>query len=174
MKKHSCEELGVCQSRAECHGPCSAKRHPFAPGVIGRGLLFGGVAAVRPVLPHNQQLLDFIEAHQPIGLSALFARFDGAGENFKAFSARLHYLKAQGWLLNAGASTRAVWSRSSERPSHTLRPKVVAQPAAAVGQTVPPRQYDYMRGPVYQPAACATPRAGAFDFLQLASHGHRC
>ena len=34
--------------------------------------------------------------------------------------------------------------------------------------------YDYMRGPVYQPAACTAPRAGAFDFLQLASHGHRC
>jgi hypothetical protein len=130
---------------------------------------------VRPVLPHNQQLLDFIEAHQPIGLSALFANFDGAGESLHAFSKRLHYLKAQGWLLNAGASTRAVWSRSSERPSHTLQPKVVAQPvAAAVGQLVPPRQHNVMHGPTYQPAAGTALRPGALDFMRLASHGHRC
>lgn len=129
---------------------------------------------MRPVLPHNQQLLDFIEAHQPIGLSALFASFDGAGESINAFSKRLHYLKAQGWLLNAGASTRAVWSRSSERPSHTLQPRLALQPAAAVGQPVPPRQHNVMHGPTYRPAAAPALRPGALDFMRLASHGHRC
>lgn len=135
---------------------------------------------MRPVLPHNQQLLDFIQAHQPIGLSDLFARFDGAGENLTAFSKRLHYLKKQGWLLTAGASTRAVWSRSSARPSHTLQrrlttqPKLALQPSAAVGHLVPPRQHNVMHGPTYQPAAGTALRPGALDFMRLSSHGHRC
>ena len=34
----SCEELGVCQLRAECHiacdGPPGRERFPFAPGVL--------------------------------------------------------------------------------------------------------------------------------------------
>lgn len=132
------------------------------------------MAAVRPVLPHNQQLLDFIEAHQPIGLSALFASFDGAGESLTAFTKRLHYLKKQGWLLSAGKSTRAVWSRSSERPSQALPPKVAPQPAAAVGWPVPPRQHNVMHGPTYQPAASPALRPGALDFMRLASHGNRC
>lgn len=37
MKKRTCEELGACQARAECHVTCSApaqNSYPFAPGVI--------------------------------------------------------------------------------------------------------------------------------------------
>ena len=40
MSKRSCEELGVCQARAECHLACAAPprdRFPFAPGVIDLG-----------------------------------------------------------------------------------------------------------------------------------------
>ncbi len=39
--KCTCDELGVCQQRAECHLPCSgppeSNRFPFAPGVIDTG-----------------------------------------------------------------------------------------------------------------------------------------
>lgn len=44
MKKRTCEELGVCQSRAECHVACSApaqKDYPFAPGVIQGSAEYG-------------------------------------------------------------------------------------------------------------------------------------
>lgn len=37
MKKRTCEDLGVCQSRAECHATCSSpprKGDFFAPGTI--------------------------------------------------------------------------------------------------------------------------------------------
>lgn len=40
-KKYTCDQLGVCQSLAECHLPCSGppepNRFPFAPGVIDTG-----------------------------------------------------------------------------------------------------------------------------------------
>lgn len=38
MKKHTCDQLGVCQQLSECHLPCEGppvpNRFPFAPGVI--------------------------------------------------------------------------------------------------------------------------------------------
>lgn len=36
-KDRTCDELGVCQARAECHVDCACppqSRYPFAPGVI--------------------------------------------------------------------------------------------------------------------------------------------
>ena len=40
MSKRTCDELGVCQQRTECHLACSPpprQRYPFAPGVIDQG-----------------------------------------------------------------------------------------------------------------------------------------
>ena len=37
-RKHSCDDLGICQQQVECHLPCDGKpepnRFPFAPGTI--------------------------------------------------------------------------------------------------------------------------------------------
>lgn len=53
MSKRTCEELGVCQMRAECHLECSPPprdRFPFAPGVIDIGEPVSRRDALRYVL----------------------------------------------------------------------------------------------------------------------------
>lgn len=128
---------------------------------------------MRPPLPHNQQLLDFIKAHQPIGAAELFARFEGAGDNRQIFSKRLNYLKSQGWLLNKGSSTRAVWRiNPDQQPGARPQAKPTAKAPTApvwIGPIVPPRRVDVMSGPTYKPQP-ATYRAGAMDYARHPSH----
>lgn len=121
---------------------------------------------MRPILPHNQQLLEFIQAHQPIGAADLFARFEGAGDNRLAFSKRLNYLKAQGWLLSEGKSARALWRVSGNRPAVKHSP---AQAPVWTGPIVPPRRVHVMSAPPYEPQP-ATYRAGAMDYARYPSH----
>ena len=134
------------------------------------------------LLPHHQRLIDFVQTVQPIGFAALFAVFDGAGESEKGFSRQLHYLKAQGWLLNEGRAHRARWSANPHQVTHPA-PEKAAKPAnlhqianspPAAVSLVPPRQHDCMRSPVYRPNPAGHVRHGALDFMQLASHGNRC
>jgi hypothetical protein len=121
------------------------------------------------VLPHNQLLLDYIKLHQPVGSAALFAGYDGAGESAAAFSKRLHYLKAQGWLITTGRSTRAVWRLSDEpRPMHTVPRRPLPPPAPEPAQRVPPPRINIMQGS-YQPAAEPVLRAGSQDHTRLPS-----
>ena len=134
------------------------------------------------LLPHHQRLIDFIQTVQPIGFAALFAVFDGAGESEKGFSRQLHYLKAQGWLLNEGRAQRARWSVNPhqvthlalEKPAKTAKLRNFETSPPAATSLVPPRQHDCMRGPIYRPSPAGHIRHGALDFVQLASHGNRC
>ena len=125
---------------------------------------------MRDLAPHNQQLLDFIKLHQPIGTARLFASFDGAGESESAFSRRLQYLKDQGWLLRTGWSARSVWSVNPEaRPLHA-GPRSVATsgpgPAFDPGHLVAPARINRMAG-TYQPPAAIASRPGSDDHTRL-------
>lgn len=125
---------------------------------------------MRVVLPHNQQLLDFIKQHQPIGAARMFATFDGAGENQHAFSQRLNYLKNQGWLVSTGFSTRAVWSLVDEaRPMHSAPRRVTTPcPAPDSARRVPPARINIMLG-TYQPPAATAQRLGSDDHTRVPS-----
>ena len=133
-------------------------------------------------MPHNQRLVDFIQTVQPIGFGRLFAVFDGAGESEKVFSRQLHYLKAQGWLLNEGRSHRARWSvnphqvtyQAPEKPAKTAKLRNFETSTPAATSLVPPRQVNWLHSPVYRPGPAGHVRHGALDFMQLASHGNRC
>lgn len=58
MKKYTCEQLGICQDRAECHVACSSPpqkpQYFFAPGAIdiARRNHFAGVRKMVPVLAY--------------------------------------------------------------------------------------------------------------------------
>lgn len=123
------------------------------------------------LLPHNQQLLDFIRARQPISTADLFAGFEGAGGKRQAFHKRLNYLKNQGWLLNKNSDTGALWHVNPNPPA-VERPAVKAKPAPAsvwVGPVVQPRQVHVMGAPDYTPKP-ATYRPGALDYARYPSH----
>ena len=134
------------------------------------------------LFPHHQRLIDFVQTVQPIGFAALFAVFDGAGESEKGFSRQLHYLKTQGWLRNEGRAQRARWSVNPHQVSTQATAKlakpanlhpIANSPPAAVS-LVPPRQVNWLHGPIYRPSPAGHIRHGALDFMQLASHGNRC
>ena len=76
MSKRSCEELGVCQDRAECHLPCSpapSERFPFAPGVIDLGEpvsrmdVLGGVLLVLAFLGAVAATVGFAAGYISVG-----------------------------------------------------------------------------------------------------------
>ena len=77
MSKRTCEELGVCQDRAECHLPCSAPpsdRFPFAPGVIDLGEppvsrmdVLGGVLLVLATLGAVAAVVGFASGYISVG-----------------------------------------------------------------------------------------------------------
>ena len=127
------------------------------------------------VLPHNQQLLEFIQRHQPISVADLWATFDGAGDQTKPFLARLNYLKNKHWLLSSGYGAEAVLTFNSARPANPFSRKAKADRAAARGAEAPnpalrvqPRQITVMSGH-YQPAPPPAQRPGSDDHTRLPS-----
>ena len=118
---------------------------------------------------HNQQLVDFIKAHQPISMAYLFGTFEGAGNESTAFSKRLTYLKNEGWLLVEGRAAAGMWSVNPEqRPMHSAAsvckptPKLPQAPPPAASAVVQPPRTSVMAG-VYRPAPASTCRLGSND-----------
>ena len=126
------------------------------------------------VLPHNQQLLEFIQRNQPISVAHLRATFKGAGDQSRSFLARLNYLKNKHWLLSSGYGTDAVLTFNSARPANPASRKANAIRAAKVAEApdparlVPPRRCSVMDGS-YQPAPPPVQRPGSDDHTRLPS-----
>jgi len=76
--------------------------------------------------------------------------------------------KASQWCL--GPSARRI---GQDKPKPVKAIKRV-KPSAYVGNRTPPRQYDALRCPVYQPNPWPVNRAGAQDFQAAPSVGVRC
>lgn len=102
------------------------------------------------------------------------------GETLPALRKRLRNLEAGGWLKSepnpAGVvmwvihpSSRGLFSEHSSKAR-----KTAFKAAPFVGTPALPRQINVMLGPVYQQPPSAGMRAGAFDFMRIASHGVRC
>ncbi len=124
--------------------------------------------------PHNQKLIDFIKAHQPITTAYLFGSFEGAGNESMAFSKRLTYLKNQGWLLVDGRASSGKWSVNPDQRATSAakvgKPttKVVKPVAAPIATPAPASRINIMQG-VYRPPPAATYRAGSQDYTRCPS-----
>jgi hypothetical protein len=122
-------------------------------------------------------------------LYALFAHVQSSLGNFHTtpgnLRGRLAHLELKGYVTSQGRGDKRRYhlgdlSAMPTRPKPGAKdaPQARRVPAAAhpseCGLPTPPRQHDVMRGPVYQPAASAAPRAGSLDFKRIASHGYGC
>jgi len=81
-RKHSCDDLGICQQQAECHLPCDGppepNRFPFAPGTIDYGPTMG---------TPREWAIELLAAS--IAVAAVFAVIGFA----------LGFIRLPGWLL---------------------------------------------------------------------------
>lgn len=121
-------------------------------------------------------------------LYALFSHVQGSLGSFHTspgnLRGRLAHLELKGYVTSAGRGDQRRYhlgdlSTMPTRPKAgaPATPKVRRTPAgndAECGLPTPPRQYDMLRAPVYQPAASAALRAGSQDFRRIASHGYGC
>lgn len=134
--------------------------------------------AMHDLLPHNQQLVRFILAHQPITAATLVATYLDTVEAPSALLNRLTYLKGKRWLLKSGSGKSAIWTFNASRTPKDV--PVRASRAAAVpaapdpSRLVAPRCVNVMAGE-YQPSAPQAQRPGSDDHTRLPSlrHGQR-
>lgn len=125
-------------------------------------------------------------------LYALFSQIQGSLGSFHTtpgnLRGRLAHLELKGYVTSHGRGDQRRYhlgylSAMPTRPKAGAQaaPKVRRVPsvhsranAADCGMPTPPRQYDVMFGPLYEPGPSPALRAGSQDFRQLRSHGYGC
>lgn len=128
--------------------------------------------------PLRLGILSHLKAKSPSSIFDIqegWASMEGIGARpaINAISGALYRLRGYGLVYRTISESGGIqWFYGSE-------PEVaVEMPAAPVvespGVVVPPRQFDIMRAPVYQPGPGPALRPGALDFQRYPSVGVRC
>jgi hypothetical protein len=133
-------------------------------------------------------------ANSPAGclfaeLYTLFSHVQGSLGSFHTtpgnLRGRLAHLELKGYVTSHGRGDTRVYRlgdlsamptrpKAGTKAAPTVRRAPAGSKAADCGMPTPPRQYDVMFGPVYQPGPSPALRAGSQDFRQLRSHGYGC